>query len=137
MLNPFQDPFERPRGGRRQQAPSNNPFEMMNSMMRQMDSNFNEMRSSMIGHPGAAFGGPSMMMGSMGNGGGGSSYSCSSCCYSSSSSSNGGQPHVVQYSSSSHGIQRPGEEMVQETHRNYRDSSGVEKLGVSRRIGER
>merc|ERR1719198_485390 len=81
--------------------------------------------------------GPSMMMSSMGNGGSSSSYSCSSCCYSSSSSSNGGQPHVVQYSSSSHGMQRPGEEMVSETHRNYQDSTGVEKLGVSRRIGDR
>merc|ERR1719198_2696249 len=81
--------------------------------------------------------GPSMMMSSMGNGGSSSSYSCSSCCYSSSSSSNGGQPHVVQYSSSSHGMQRPGEEMVSETHRNYSDSTGVEKLGVSRRIGDR
>ena len=77
-------------------------------------------------------------MGSMmGGGGGGSSYSCSSCCYSSSSSGPGGQPHVVQYSSSSHGAQRPGEEAVAETHREYRDSSGTEKLGVSRRIGER
>merc|ERR1719198_1201696 len=81
--------------------------------------------------------GPSMMMSSMGNGGSSSSYSCSSCCYSSSSSNNGGQPHVVQYSSSSHGVQRPGEEMVSETHRNYRDSTGQEKLGVSRRIGDR
>merc|ERR1719313_318439 len=79
-----------------------------------------------------------MMGGSMmGGSGGGSSYSCSSCCYSSSSSGYGGQPHVVQYSSSSHGMQRPGEEMVSETHRNYRDSTGTEKLGVSRRIGDR
>merc|ERR1719217_1441712 len=72
-----------------------------------------------------------------GGGGGGSSYSCSSCCYSSSSSGPGGQPQVVQYSSSSHGMQRPGEEMVSETHRNYRNSSGQEKIGVSRRIGDR
>merc|ERR1719326_2621768 len=78
------------------------------------------------------------MMGGMGSmGGGGASYSSSSCCYSSSSSGPGGQPHVVQYSSSSHGMQRPGEEMVSETHRNYRDSTGTEKLGVSRRIGDR
>ena len=35
------------------------------------------------------------------------------------------------------GVQRPGEEMVSETHRNYRDSTGQEKLGVSRRIGDR
>lgn len=76
------------------------------------------------------------MMGSMGGGGGGSTWSSSSCCYSS-SSSGGGQPRVVQYSSSSHGMQRPGEEMVQESHRNYRDSSGQEQLGVSRRIGDR
>lgn len=27
--------------------------------------------------------------------------------------------------------------MVTETHQSYRDSSGVERLGVSRRIGER
>merc|ERR1719243_86800 len=84
---------------------------------------------------GSMMGGGGSMRG--GGGGGGSSDSCSSCCYSSSSSSNGGQPHVVQYSSSSHGMQRPGEEMVSETHRNYRDSTGQEKLGVSRRIGER
>merc|ERR1719247_2291499 len=76
-------------------------------------------------------------MGGMGGMGGGSSYSCSSCCYSSSSSGPGGQPQVVQYSSSSHGMQRPGEEMVSETHRNYRDSGGQEKIGVSRRIGDR
>lgn len=79
-----------------------------------------------------------MMGGSrMGGGGGGCSYSSSSCCYSSSSSGPGGQPHVVQYSSSSQGVQRPGEEMVHETHRNYRDSTGQEQIGVSRRIGDR
>ena len=80
--------------------------------------------------------GPGGGMMSMGGGGGGC-YSSSSCCYSSSSSGPGGQPHVVQYSSSSHGMQRPGEELVAETHRNYRDSTGTEKLGVSRRIGDR
>merc|ERR1719498_1791761 len=74
-------------------------------------------------------------MGSMmGGGGGGGSFSCSSCCYSSSGGPGG---RSVEYSSSSHGIQRPGQEMVQETQSNYRDSSGAEKIGVSRHIGQR
>ena len=103
------------------------PFQMMNSMM----------GGGMLG--GGMMGGMMGDMGSMmGGGGGGGSYSCSSssCCYSSSSGA-GGQPHTVQYSSSSHGVQRPGEDLVHETHRQYRDSSGTEKLGVSRRIGDR
>ena len=29
------------------------------------------------------------------------------------------------------------DDMVSESHRNYRDSTGTEKLGVSRRIGDR
>ena len=140
MLNPFFDDARR--GGQRRShggggGGGGNPFEMMNGMMRQMDATFGgDMRASSMMRGDMSMG-PSMMMSSMGNGGSSSSYSSSSCCYSSSSSSNGGQPHVVQYSSSSQGVQRPGEEMVQETHRNYRDSTGVEKLGVSRRIGER
>ena len=165
MLTPFDDPFSRG-GGRRSSnnrgggggAPSN-PFEMMNSHMAAMDQMMGSMMGGGMGgmmgggghsrgHRGGGGMGSMMddmmggdmrsMMGGMGGGGGGGgSYSCSSCCYSSSSSGAGGQPHVVQYSSSSHGMQRPGEEMVSETHRNYRDSTGTEKLGVSRRIGER
>jgi hypothetical protein len=140
MLNPYGgDPrgSRGSRGGDRSRG-GGNPFDMMEShmgqMMQQMDRAFggSDMRAMTGG------GGDSMCGGSMGGGGGSSSssYSCSSCCYSS-SSSNGGQPHVVQYSSSSHGVQRPGEEFVSETHRNYSDSTGQERLGVSRRIGDR
>ena len=141
----------------------NSQMSQMNNMMRQMDTMMGGagMGGGMMGGGGGMMGGGSMMggggmggmmgggmmggMGSMlggdmssmmGGGGNGSSYSCSSCCYSS-SSSGGAQPHVVQYSSSSHGVQRPGEHMVSESHRNYRDSTGTEKLGVSRRIGDR
>merc|ERR1719502_833928 len=76
---------------------------------------------------------------SMGGGGGGGGASCSSysCCSYSSSSSNGGAPHVVQYSESSHGLRRPGEEHVSETHGKYKDSSGNERINVSRTIGDR
>ncbi len=122
-------PDDRRRGG----GGRPNPFEMMNShmsqMMQQMDSHMS------MGFGGRAGGSLiDQMMGPMGSmPGGGCSYS--SCSYSCSSGGPGGQS--VEYSSSSHGVQRPGEQMVRETHRNYRDSSGQEKLGVSRHIGDR
>ena len=102
------------------------------SMMDRMDT---MMGGSMLGGMGGIDSMMGSMMGSMGGGGGGGGYSCSSSCCSYSSGGAGGQS--VQYSSSSHGVQRPGEAAVQETHHNYRDSSGREKLGVERRIGDR
>merc|ERR1719393_1211488 len=76
------------------------------------------------------------MMG-MGVGGGGSCSTYSYSSYSSSSSSNGGRPRVVQYTESSHGIRRPGEEAVTESQGKYSDSSGNERLNISRTIGNR
>ena len=121
-----------------------NPFEMMNSRMSQMD----QMMSQMCG--GSMLGGRSMLGGSMLGGGllgqmdqmmsagGGSGLGGGSCCSSSyccSSSSAGGR--TVQYSQSSHGVRQPGQEWVSETQKNYRDSAGAEKIGVSRTIGNR
>ena len=165
-MNPYDRGSDRHRRGEGQGHREHNPFEMMNTHMTQMqnmmDSAFGG--DPFGGHSGrgggrsgrgggdpfGGHGGMGMMMDqmmgggmmggsmmNMGGGGGGAQWSSSSCCYSSSSSGGGGQPHVVQYSSSSHGMQRPGEEMVQESHRNYRDSSGQEQLGVSRRVGDR
>ncbi|KAL3921091.1 MAG: hypothetical protein SGPRY_005020 [Prymnesium sp.] len=127
-----------PRGNRQdgmQDFGFGSPFGMMNahnSMFAQMD----QMMNSMMGPgmlsafpPGRSLGDPLQSM--MGTGAGGASYS--SCSFSCSS----GPGHSVQYSSSSHGVQRPGEEMVHETRRNYQDSSGTEKLGVTRGIGNR
>lgn len=60
--------------------------------------------------------------------------SCStSCC--SSYSSTGRDGSSVTFSSTSHGVYAPGQAPVVETQRTYRDSSGAEKIGVSRTIG--
>lgn len=151
MLTPFDD-GRRGRGGRGQRG--QNPFEGPGSHMTQMMQRMDTMMDQMMGGGGGGgdrgmMGGPMMggsmlggsmssmmggsMLGGMGSGGGGS-YSCSSCCYSSSSGGPGGS---VEYSTSTHGVQRPGQEMVRETQSNYRNSTGVEKIGVSRHIGER
>ena len=130
-------------GGRRQDGfQRDNPFEMMNSQMSMLSSQMDRMMNGMTGPPGGGFGGSMMgggfggfdsMMGGGGGGGGGMSFS--SCSYSCSSGGPGGR--TVTYSSSSHGVQRPGEDMVRESHRNYQDSSGRERIGVSRTIGNR
>ena len=124
-----------------------NPFEMMNSQMSQMMGQMDRLMGGapggmgMMGGMGGMGGGMSCGGGfsSMGGGMGGasscSSYSC--CSYSSSSSTNGGQPRVVQYSESSHGLRRPGEEAVTETQGKYHDSSGNQRINVSRTIGNR
>jgi hypothetical protein len=70
------------------------------------------------------------MMGIMGCGG------SSTCCYSSYSSSRSDGSSVT-FSSTSHGVYAPGQAPVIETQRTYRDSSGAEKIGVSRQIGHR
>jgi hypothetical protein len=154
----------RSRQPRGQPQQAHNPFEMMDSQMNHMMQRMDTMMGGGFGggpfgghggsrHPaqgsahdmmGSMFSSMDQMMGSMRAGGigaapslGGShggAYSYSSCSYCS-SSSNGGP--AVEYSSSSHGMQRPGEAPVHETHRNYRDSAGNERLGVSRHIGDR
>ena len=43
----------------------------------------------------------------------------------------------MQYSQAAHGVRQPGQEWVSETQKNYRDSAGAEKIGVSRTIGNR
>ena len=124
---------------------SGNPLEMMNSRMSQMDQMMSAMcGGSMLGGRGGSMLGGSMlgggllgqmdqMMSAGGSGlGGGSCCSSSYCC---SSSSAGGR--TVQYSQSSHGVRQPGQEWVSETQKNYRDSAGAEKIGVSRTIGNR
>ena len=142
------DPNSRGRQTRGGNRP--NPFELMDNHMSQMmsgmDSAFGGRHGSMMdqmmgfdNRRGGSMmdqmmgGGLASMMGGMG-GANGTSCQYSSCSYS--SCSGGGGP-AVEYSSTSHGIRRPGEDMVHETHRNYRDSSGNERLGVSRHIGNR
>ena len=152
-------PYDR-RRNRGAPAREQNPFELahshMGSMMGQMmgggllgggglsgsgRGGMGSMMDQMMGSMGGMGGMGDMqsmqqsMMGGGGGGGGGStcSYSCSS--YSSSSGGPGG--HSVSYSSSSHGVQQPGQEAVYETNRKYHDSSGQEKIGVSRHIGGR
>ena len=141
-----------------QHGGGHNPFDLMDSRMSQMMTHMDAMsgfgRGGGFGGMGGGMGGMGGMMSAMdqmmgmnmgmgmgagptmggGGLGGGSSYSYSSCSYCSSSGAGGPS---VEYSSTSHGVQRPGEEMVHETHRNYRDSSGQERLGVSRHIGDR
>ncbi|KAL1520844.1 hypothetical protein AB1Y20_022405 [Prymnesium parvum] len=118
-----------------------NPFDLRDSPLSLLTSHMDSMMNGMMGPSllagrgfsrGSAFGGgrPSPTLGAAGGG----AVSFSSCSYSCSSGPGG---RSVQYSSSSHGVQRPGEEMVHETHRNYMDSSGHEKIGVSRGIGNR
>ena len=120
-----------------------NPFEMMNSQMSQMMGQMDRLMGApggMGGMGGMGGGMPSLGgLSSMGGGmGGASSCSSHSCCsYSSSSSTNGGQPRVVQYSESSHGLRRPGEEAVTETQGKYHDSTGNQRINVSRTIGNR
>lgn len=139
-------PDDRRRRGGGSGRPAN-PFEMMDLHMSQMMQHMDSM--SMGGFAGRGGGslinqmmGPTGLMGGMGGMGSmfGTGMPVGGCSYSSSSyscSSGGPGGHSVEYSSSSHGLQRPGEQMVRETHRNYRDSSGQEALGVSRHIGDR
>ena len=101
-----------------------NPFDMMNSQMSQMMGQFDRMGM-----------GGGTCCGSMG--GGGACSSSYSCCSYSSSSSGGGPPRVVQYTESSHGLRRPGQEAVTESQGKYSDSSGNERINVSRTIGNR
>ena len=101
----------------------------MHSQMGQMLGQMDRMTSGFGGGFGGGFGAFDL-----GAGGGGSYSYSSSCCSYSSSGPNG---QSVQYSQSSHGVQRPGEEAVHETHRNYNDSAGNERIGVSRTIGQR
>ena len=117
-----------------------NPFELMNSRMSQMDQMMSQMcGGSMLGGRGSMLGGGLLgQMDQMMSAGGGSGLGGGSCCSSSyccSSSSAGGR--TVQYSQSSHGVRQPGQEWVSETQKNYRDSAGAEKIGVSRTIGNR
>jgi len=126
---------QQPGSGQGRRGHGANPFDLVDSHMSQMMGSMQMMQQMMGGMGGMdPFGMPPS--GARGGGGGGC-FSSSSCCYSSSSNPNGGPPRVVQYQSSSHGMQRPGEEMVREETRNYRDSSGTEKTGVSRTIGNR
>ena len=150
-INPYDRRNQRGGGGGDRHRGQSNPFEMMDSHMSQMQTMMDgafggrgqDPFAGMMGGRDSLLGGGGLgsmtdsMMSAHAGGGGGCSYSSSSCCYSSSSSGPGGQPHVVQYSSSSHGTRLPGQDMVQETHRNYHDSTGQEQLGVSRRIGDR
>lgn len=148
-MHPLGFPAGDDRGGRGhrqhrqhgQQQRQSNPFELMDSHMSQMgsmmDMGFGGFGggASRMSHMMDQMMGPMGSMGSMASmgGGGGSSCSYSSCSY----SSCGGPGRSCEYSSTSHGVQRPGEQMVREMHRNYRDSSGEERLGVSRHIGDR
>ena len=119
-----------------------NPFDMMNSQMSQMMGQFDQM--GMGGGFGGSMLGGSIFGGGMGGdtccgsmGGGGACSSSYSCCSYSSSSSGGGPPRVVQYTESSHGLRRPGQEAVTESQGKYSDSSGNERINVSRTIGNR
>ena len=119
-----------------------NPFDMMNSQMSQMMGQFDRM--GMGGDFGGSMLGGSIFGGGMGGdtccgsmGGGGACSSSYSCCSYSSSSSGGGPPRVVQYTESSHGLRRPGQEAVTESQGKYSDSSGNERINVSRTIGNR
>jgi len=114
--------------------------------MSQMDQMMTQMcGGSMLGGRGGSMLGGSMLgggllgqMDQMMSAGGGSGLGGGSCCSSSyccSSSSAGGR--TVQYSQSSHGVRQPGQEWVSETQKNYHDSAGAEKIGVSRTIGNR
>eukprot|EP00967_Tisochrysis_lutea_P104779 scaffold159293_cov36-Tisochrysis_lutea.AAC.1 len=66
---------------------------------------------------------------------GGATGSFVSCCSSYSCGGPGG--HSISYSSTSRGYHAPGQEVVTETQRQYRDSSGFEKHGVARSVGNR
>ena len=116
MLNPY-DPFAR----------GNGPESIMSEMMQDMGGGLGGvMLGGLLGGGMLSDGGRP----DLGSGGGSCSYSCCSC-------SSSGDGRSVQYSQSSRGVQQPGQEWVSETHRQYRDSSGTEKLGVSRIIGDR
>ncbi|KAG8468003.1 hypothetical protein KFE25_007055 [Diacronema lutheri] len=85
---------------------------------------------------GGSLGGDFMQQMQCGSGGaGGGSYCFSSCSYYSSSGGPNGQS--VNYSSTTTGAREGNAPMVSETQQEYRDSSGLEKLGVARRVGER
>eukprot|EP00242_Pyramimonas_sp_CCMP2087_P014764 CAMPEP_0198203386 /NCGR_PEP_ID=MMETSP1445-20131203/6670_1 /TAXON_ID=36898 /ORGANISM="Pyramimonas sp., Strain CCMP2087" /LENGTH=307 /DNA_ID=CAMNT_0043874761 /DNA_START=237 /DNA_END=1161 /DNA_ORIENTATION=- len=66
-------------------------------------------------------------------GGSGSSYSTSYT----SSSSRGADGKTVQYSSTSRSSKQGGNPAVSETKRNFKDSTGFERIGISRTVGER
>jgi hypothetical protein len=60
------------------------------------------------------------------------------CCSSYSCCSRGGPGgQTVSYSTTTTGARRSGEPMISETQASYYDSTGIEKLGVSRNLGER
>jgi hypothetical protein len=80
------------------------------------------------------FMGMGALMQQMGAGAAGGSSCCCSCSYSTSCGPNGEQ---VTYSSASRAARQGNDPMVSETHEQYWDSTGNERLGVARNLGNR
>lgn len=98
-------------------------FGNFGNIMQQMTEEMNRMQRDMMEGQGEF----------ANNGGGGNMISFSSTSYSSA----GGNGPSVEYSSTSRGAKGANGEMVTETQRKYRDSTGVEKSGTSRTLGDR
>ncbi|KAK3287076.1 hypothetical protein CYMTET_5396 [Cymbomonas tetramitiformis] len=98
-------------------------FGNFGNIMQQMTEEMNRMQRDMMEGQGEF----------ANNGGGGNITTFSSTSY----SSGGGNGHSVEYSSASRGAKGANGDMVTETQRKYRDSTGVEKSGTSRTLGDR
>mmetsp|Transcript_20029 Transcript_20029/g.27731 ORF Transcript_20029/g.27731 Transcript_20029/m.27731 type:complete len:235 (+) Transcript_20029:240-944(+) len=123
-------------------------FEDMSQQMAQMDRQMSQQFNSILGNDffGANSGGNagvsdmrSLMripdLSSMSTNGGSKSFVSSFSSVTKRGAD--GKPQTVQYTSSSRKAALPGMEEVSETQRNYRDSSGFEKSGVARTVGNR